>query len=216
MPLKTLKTCFLFASITLLAGCVIVHQEQAPQLKAQQKYKANFQVKLNQYQQSNFKQVEVTFFTQQSKERVFRVLSNIEQTSQWLQRLDSLEVLTVYNNHQYLLRTVINSPWPFKNRELISCVDTFFEQDNTTIKLYSCSERVESDDVNLRLSQLQSSWKITKISDSLVEVNYKAWLDPAGIVPAFIFNSELIEGTKADFTKLQTIINDASLEQYRY
>ncbi|PKG38319.1 hypothetical protein [Psychromonas sp. Urea-02u-13] len=215
-PLKILKNCFLFTSITLLAGCAIVHQEEEVPLKSQQKYNPNFQVKLNQYQQSNFKQVEATFFTQQPKELVFRVLSNIEQTSQWLQRLDSLEVLTVYNNHQYLLRTVINSPWPFKNRELITCVDTFFEEDNTTINIYSCSERVESDEVNLRLSQLESSWKITKISDSLVEVNYKAWLDPAGIVPAFIFNSELIDGTKADFIKLQAIINDASLDQYSY
>ena len=87
--LKTLQACFLLVSIQLLSSCVIVHQEQEP------KSKASIQVELNQYKQSNFKQVEATFFTHQSKNLVFRVLSDIDQTSQWLQQVDSLEVLAV-------------------------------------------------------------------------------------------------------------------------
>ena len=156
------------------------------------------------------------FLTSKSKALVFRVLSDIKQTPQWLQRVDSLEVLTVYNNHQYLLRTIINSPWPFQNRELITCVDTFFEEKITTIKIVSCSDRAAIDDQYLRLKHLESSWEIRQVSDSLVEVNYKTWIDPAGAVPAFIFNSELINNTKVDFKKLQAIIENASLAQYAY
>ncbi|MFT6908046.1 MAG: hypothetical protein ACJAS1_004734 [Oleiphilaceae bacterium] len=209
---KTLQACFLLVSIQLLSSCVIVPQEQEQEPKS----KANIQVELSQYKQSNFKQVEATFLTHQSKALVFRVLSNIDQTSQWLQRVDSLEVLAVYNNHQYLLRTIINSPWPFQNRELITCVNTFFEENITTIKIFSCSDRVPLNDLYVRLLHVESSWRIRKIADSLVEVNYKTWLDPAGIVPAFIFNSELIDSTEVDLKKLQTIIENASLDQYSY
>lgn len=209
---KTLQACCWFLSIPLLCSCVSLDQEQPQESEKQQR----LQVELNQYQQSDFKQVEGMFFTHQSKELVFRVLSDIEKTSQWLQRLHSLEVLTVYNNHQYLLRTIINSPWPFQDRELITCVDTFFEETVTIIKISSCSERVPLNDQYVRLLNVESSWVISKISDSLVEVNYKTWIDPEGMVPAFIFNSELIDSTEIDLEKLQTIIDNASLSQYSY
>jgi uncharacterized membrane protein len=207
---KALQVCFFLVSIQLLSSCATVEQKQ--KLKST----ASIQVKLNQYKQSNFKQVEATFLTKKSKNLVFRVLSNIKQTPKWLQRVDSLEVLTAYNNHQYLLRTIINSPWPFQNRELITCVNTFFEENITTIKIYSCSDRVLINDQYFRLLHVESSWRIKTITNSLVEVNYKTWIDPGGAVPAFIFNRELIDSTAVDLKKLQTLIENASLDQYSY
>ena len=71
-PFKVLKICFLLVSIQLLSSCVRVHQEQ----QQQSEFNTNIQVKLSQYKQSDFKQVEATFFTKQSKALVFRVLSD--------------------------------------------------------------------------------------------------------------------------------------------
>jgi len=210
--IKGLRLSVFLASILLLSGCLIVRQER--ENESQAAFPTEFQ--LSQFKGSDFKQVEATFFTHQSRELVFRVLSDIEQTSQWLERVESLEVITAYNNQQYLLRTIIDSPWPFKKRELITCVNTGFEEKTTTISIVSCSDRVPVDDLYLRLLEVQSSWKITKISNSLVEVNYKTWINPAGNVPAFIFNSELIDSTKVDISRLQRIIDNASLSDYAY
>lgn len=210
---KILPACFALLSIMLLSSCVSQIEFSQSQEK---KLNAEIQVKLNQYKQSNFQQVEATFFTHQSRALVFRVLSDISKTSQWLQRLETIEVLSVYNNHQYLLRTTINSPWPFQNRELITCVDTFFEDKITNIKIVSCHERVPLNEQYLRLTHAQSSWRLEEITDSLIEVNYKTWIDPAGYVPAFFFNNELIKTTKFDLKKLQVIIENASLTQYSY
>jgi hypothetical protein len=209
------KVLILFAflsSTLLLSGCLIVRQEQKNE--SQLPLAAEFQ--LTQFKDSDFKQVEATFFTHQSKELVFRVLSDIEQTSQWLDRVENLEVIAAYNNQQYLLRTIIDSPWPFKKRELITCVNTSFEENITTINIASCSERVPVNDLYLRLLEVQSSWRIKKISNTLVEVNYKTWINPAGNVPAFIFNSELIDSTKIDINRLQNIIDNSSLSDYAY
>lgn len=202
----------LLASILFLCSCIIVHKEQEQVAKIS----TEIQVQLHQYKQSDFKQVEATFLTHQSKALVFRVLSDINKISQWLQQAKSIEVLAGYNNHQYLLRMLINSPWPFKNRELITCVNTFFDKNITTIKIFSCSDRVPINDRYVRLQHIESSWKITKISDTLVKVHYKAWLDPEGVVPAFLFNSKLIDSTEVDLKKLQIMINNASIEQYSY
>lgn len=210
--LKISRICFFGVSTLLLSSCVAVPLQG----KESPKSKHKIQVELTRYKQSDFKQVEATFFTEKSKQLVFRVLSNVEKTSQWLDRVESVEVLNAYNNHQYLLRTIINSPWPFKDRELITCVNTFFDENITTINIFSCSDRVPKNDLFVRILQVESSWTIKRVSASLVEVNYKAWLDPEGYVPGFIFNRELIKNTNTDLKKLYLIINNASLQQYSY
>lgn len=208
-----IKLLFLYSFVLLsLFACTAIQPENS----IADKINASSKFTLNQFEQSKFKQIEATFSTHQSKSIVFRVLSDIKKTPKWLARLDSLEVLSVYNNHQYLLRTIINSPWPFKDRELITCVDTFFEETETKINIYSCSDRVPLDSLYVRISEVESSWVISKKSKSEVEVSYKTWIDPGGNVPAFIFNYELIASTKADFKKLQLIIDKAVLSDYAY
>lgn len=208
-----IKLLFLYSFVLLsLFACTAIQPENS----IADKINASSKFTLNQFEQSKFKQIEATFSTHQSKSIVFRVLSDIKKTPKWLARLDSLEVLSVYNNHQYLLRTIINSPWPFKDRELITCVDTFFEETETKINIYSCSDRVPLDSLYVRISEVESSWVISKKSKSEVEVSYKTWIDPGGYVPAFIFNYELIASTKADFKKLQFIIDKAVLSDYAY
>lgn len=210
--LKALLMSFFLACMLLVSSCasILEPQEKEPTVIT------SLQVKLSQYKQSAFKQVEANFMTQKSKALVFRVLSDVDKTPQWLDRVENLQVLKVYNNHQYLLRTVIDSPWPFKNRELITCVDTYFNDSVTTIKIFSCSDRVPIDKQYVRVLQVESSWIISEISDSLVEINYKTWLDPSGNVPAFIFNSELNNSSKVSLKKLKIIIENALLTQYSY
>lgn len=209
---KALLVSFLLACVQLISSCANI----APQQQKEPKTINTLQVKLNQYKHSAFNQVEATFFSKKSKQLVFRVLSDVEQIPQWLDRVGSLEVLTVYNNNQYLLRSIIDSPWPFKNRELITCVNTYFNETVTTIQIFSCSDRVPVSEQYFRLLHVESSWTITEISDSLVEINYKTWLDPSGNVPAFIFNSALINNAKISLGKLKIIIENASLQQYSY
>lgn len=206
------STSFLVMLIMLLSGCGV--------LKTQQQVVVNktefIHVGLSPYHDSNFKQVEVIFFTHQSKELVFRVLSDIEKTSEWFTKIKSLDVLSVYNNQQYLLKTVIKTPWPFKDRELITCVDTTFEDLSTMISISSCSDRVSEGSKNLRIADVESHWVIEEVSESLVKVSYKTWLDPEGNIPSFVFNSELIDGTKNDFNRLKKIIESASLNDFAY
>ena len=207
---KLLILCSLIVLQFLLSGCMLIKQKEP------HNFKSNVQVELTQYEQSPFKQVEVSFLTAKSKELVFRVLSDIDQTPEWLQRVNRLEVLDIYNNQAYLLRTIIDMPWPFKNREIISCVDTGFQEMITTIDIYSCSDRVPENEQYLRLPDVVSSWRIKEIKQETVEINYKTWLDPGGNIPAFIFNHELIGSTKIDFKKLQTIIEHTSIKSFAY
>jgi len=194
----------------LLFGCTHKVEKQEASLQS------GVKVELKQYQQSRFKQVEASFLTSKSKELVFRVLSDIDKTSEWLKRVDSLEVLEIYNNQKYLLRTIIAMPWPFQDREVITCVNTAFAETMIAIEIHSCSDQVAESEEYLRLPKVISSWKIRTLSNNFVEVKYNTWLDPEGNIPALIFNNELINSTKIDFEELQTIIKSTNLEDFFY
>lgn len=200
----------LMLSVTLITSCSAIKPKQ-PLKNAHR-----LTVTLNQYPQSAFKQVEATFFTQQSKDVVFRVLSDIDQTPQWLENAENLQVLDVYNNSHYLLRSIISSPWPFKKRELITCVKTDFTQTIITINIASCSERSPKDLKYVRVSQLTSNWSITQLNNGWTKVNYTAWLDPNGYVPAIFFNNALNQKTISSMKKLQLIIEKTTLSDYYY
>ena len=171
-------------------------------------------VQLYDYPNSDFKQVTARFTTPKSKELVIRVLSSLEHTSQWLEEVASIETLVMVSHSEFVLRTVLNSPWPFKQRELISCVTTNFEPQVTTINIESCSDRLALNEQFVRITDLKSRWVITATSKSSVVVNYQTWLDPAGAVPAFFFNLQLEKTTVKSLNRLQKVIEQASLDQY--
>jgi len=205
------RIIFLLSAVSALSGCILMTSHSS-----QKSLRQAPKIALNDYLGSDFKQVKVNFFTTKSKELVFRVLSDIDATPNWLDRVSSLEVVDIYNNQQYLLRTIISMPWPFKDREVITCVNTDFQESFTSIDIFSCSERVAENKQFLRLPQVKSHWEIKQVSASLVEVNYQTWLNPEGNIPAFIFNNELMQSTQLDFMKLQTIIESSSLSDFAY
>lgn len=211
--LKILRAYLISVGCLFLSACVLVND---PKSATSTPPESTIEIQLNQLAHSHFKQVEARFQTNQSRALVFRVLSDIDKTSQWLTRVEDLQVLAVYNNHQYLLRTLLNSPWPFRDRELITCVETTFEDSLTIINIYSCSDRVPENEDYLRLQAVESKWQLRELSDSVLEVQYQTWIDPAGNVPAFIFNRELIKNTKSDLKKLQQIIEESHLSDFAY
>jgi len=155
---------------------------------------------------SDFKQVTARFTTKQSKETVFRVISDLAKTRLWIPEISSITPLKVYSNNHFILRTVLNSPWPFMQRELITCVATQFNPNTTIIEITSCSDRHPLDRQLVRVSQVQSRWTIKQVNQQDVEVNYQTWLDPQGLVPAFFFNNALKNSTTASFKRLQQLI----------
>jgi len=166
-------------------------------------------VSLTPKQGSEFKRVTVKFTTKKSKELVFRVVSDLTKTAQWITEVSTIIPLKTYSNNHFLLRTVLDSPWPFLQRELITCVSTKFDPKSTIIDVVSCSQRHPLDSQYVRVSQLQSRWMINQVNQEYVEVNYQTWLDPKGFVPAFFFNRALESSTTASFKRLQQLIENA-------
>jgi len=171
---------------------------------------------LKNHPDSAFQQLESSFSARQSLQLTYLVISNIALTPQWFDGLTSIEVLKQTNNKQFLLRSIIDSPWPFKPRELITCVNTAFSKSAIDIKINSCSEKHPVSGEYVRVERATAHWTITQTAVNAVKVDYQAWLDPQGKVPAFFFNSKLLSSSAKSLQKLQYLIHQAQKEDYAY
>lgn len=178
-----------------------------PRSNLQQTKSPIAKIALVNVQDSDFHQINATFQVKSDKATTFKVISNLSTTKQWLPEVASIQTLKIYDFNNFLLRTVLDSPWPFKQRETITCVSTIFDEKTTHIDIKSCTKRYPVNESYVRVEHLKSSWRIKQLTNDIVEIDYQTWLNPAGNVPAYFFNQALFKQTKKSISKLQTLIN---------
>ncbi len=173
-------------------------------------------VELKDYPGSSFKQVRARLLVPASRALVFRVLANIKHTPRWFDRLQSMQNLAFYDVNHFLVQALLESPWPFKNREIISCVDTAFEATVTRIDIRSCSLRQPVQAAYLRVERAESSWVLSELEDGRTLIEYRAWLEPGGNVPALFFNWNLRASTAKTLQALAHTLALSKRDDFAY
>lgn len=202
MVKNSLICCVILA---IVSGCAI-----KPATKNATLQNSEIAIQLTPHPESKFHQVTASFTVNTSKETAFKVISDLAKTPLWLKEVSSIRTLKIYDFNNFLLKTILDSPWPFKPRETITCVATSFEDLTIDIAIESCNKRHPESHNAVRISQLNSHWQITQINDTSVNVQYSVWLDPAGNVPAYFFNRQLPTQTKRSMRLLKQLIEDTS------
>ncbi len=199
-----------------MAGCSSIHKQPATHSVQDD----GIVIALHDYSQANqtpspFKQVRAHFITEKPPALVFRVISDLPLTPSWFSYLQSLDTLEIYSPRSFLTRATLDSPWPFSDRDIISCVTTEFDAQRIIVRLKDCHDRYPPQDGTLRVTASDSQWIITKEKQK-TRVEYKAWTDPGGNVPAFIYNALLTDTAQETLNKLKQLIQTKSLADYSY
>lgn len=168
---------------------------------------------LGNHNDSDFKQVRATFKVESDLTTSFKVISDLTKTKLWLREVDNIRTVKIDDFNNFLIYTVLNSPWPFSKRETVTCVNTTLTDIEVNIKIRNCSERYPESASYVRVPQIKSSWKILKIDEREIKVIYSAWINPGGNVPAFFFNQQLGQQTTKSLTRLQQLIAATFAEQ---
>ncbi|WP_271271692.1 START domain-containing protein [Aliamphritea hakodatensis] len=170
---------------------------------------------LSEEKNSAFKQVKAHLITGKPPALVFRVISDLPLTPTWFSHLQGIETLEVYSPRSFLTRATLNSPWPFTDRDIISCITTEFGADQIIIRLKDCHTEYPQQDNTLRITASDSRWIISDLGDQ-TRIDYEAWTDPGGNVPAFFYNALLTETTQESLSKLKQLLEIKSLADYSY
>ncbi len=116
---------------------------------------------------------------------VVNFLKNPNTVKRWMKGIK--EVRFIIHQDERLLYFVINLPWPFSDRDVVakySVVQT--DQDNCTIRMNSSYYKEKRDSKNVRIKDYNASWKLTRVGDNKVKIDFQVFSAEPPIFPQWM------------------------------
>lgn len=125
-----------------------------------------------------------------SVESVFNLIGNVKNLDWWDKNLREIKVLYFEKDKRSQYYLVYDSPWPVTDRDL--CVDATITTDPVTgiRKIWSVPFQgvVPENSKYVRIKDYWQRWSIEPENNGIVHVELEGYVDPAGIVPDWIYN----------------------------
>ncbi|MGC1507137.1 hypothetical protein FT643_12635 [Ketobacter sp. MCCC 1A13808] len=136
------------------------------------------------------KQVKVVTRVQSSLSSLVAFLSDQSGFPAWMDKVSKVEKLKDINEQETLTYTVIDSPWPERDRD--SVWYSKWDQDPDTLvvtkKVLSEPQYVSEDERMIRSPSLEAEWVLTPKEEGMVEVAYVSDFDPGGNVQGWLLD----------------------------
>ena len=149
-----------------------------------------------------------------NRQAFLNLLNDTQNAPVWLSHVRSVKSLPWDNKAENIVVTVLNAPWPLKDRVMLthSCHQRV---SNTSSKLLIKSvdepKRVEflpqeSFMKYIFVSPIKGSWLLEETSNTLL-ITHKIYADPQGNIPRWLSNKTALKGVKQTFQNLARQLN---------
>ncbi len=129
----------------------------------------------------------------------------------WVHQLAEMEVLEKGENAEYVVRQVINTPWPLKPREVIMRSSLVSAGDNAiALTMKQEPEYLPENPRYHRVQHATGLWVFTPNGHGVVSVIFVMHLDPGTDVPAPMSNAGLFEVPFYSLNNLNSLLADTS------
>lgn len=123
---------------------------------------------------------------------IVAVLSDVPAMPEWLARMKSAKLIKREGNSDIWLYSVYKLPYPFIEREGVLRA-TLRQDKNGIVEIITRAEQgfVSSSPGRVRLTNMQSTWRLTPEKNDIVKIELWGQGDPGGYVPPVLFNYNL-------------------------
>jgi hypothetical protein len=145
---------------------------------------------------SPIEEVKLVDTVKSSLSAIVALMNDSKNYSAWIYHCESaktLKVISAYEEYKYEL---INVPWPFSNRDIVT--DFKVSQDPVTkvVTMISSAapDYLPATDGVVRIRDFYSIYKLTPLSNGTVRVEYELDVNPTGKIPAWLINANVVTG----------------------
>lgn len=123
---------------------------------------------------------------------IVAVLSDVQAMPEWLARMKSARLIQREGDSEIWLHSVYKLPYPFIEREGVLRA-TLKQDKNGVVVISTRAEKgfVSSNPKRVRLTNMQSTWRLTPEKKGMVKIELWGQGDPGGYVPPVLFNYNL-------------------------
>lgn len=143
------------------------------------------------------------------------LLSDTERAPKWVENVSHVEVLARPSDAETIVYTKINSPWPIRDRDMVSysCYKRLNPtQTLLTISAYSgFKEHVDS---VVRIKDLKATWLLEEHNSQekvSLALTHTVYADPGGAIPHWLSNNVSLKST---LKTLRALRSELAQEQY--
>ncbi|WP_394192448.1 START domain-containing protein [Pseudoalteromonas atlantica] len=144
------------------------------------------------------------------------LLSDTERAAKWVENVSHVQVLARPSEAETIVYTQINSPWPVRDRDMVSysCYKRLSPtQTLLTISAYpGFKEEVDS---VVRIKDLKATWLLEENNTPAklsLTLTYTVYADPGGAIPHWLSNKVSLKST---LKTLQALRSELAQELYR-
>ncbi len=137
------------------------------------------------------------------------IMGDIENFSDWMFACIDSHVIGKEKINNFKLYYVHETPWPYKNRDVVLDVFTTKDEDINWFKvaMKSVDYYYASSDDLVRMESMNGNWYFQKVSDVQTKVSFELFVDPSGNVPFPFVNSGNVKVVLETFKGLKRLAN---------
>ena len=148
---------------------------------------------------------------QVSLKKLLSLFYDMANFNRWVHKLAEMEVLEKSENTEYVVRQVINTPWPLRQREVIMRSRIVSAGDNAiALTMKQEPEYLPANPKYHRVQHATGMWVFTPNGHGVVNVVFVMHLDPGKDVPAQVSNAGLFEVPFYSLSNLRSLLPDTS------
>jgi len=134
---------------------------------------------------------------------ILSLLQDLGSNTNWVENSLGVELIKQLSVNENIIRTRLQAPWPFKNRDIVNYSHYWQDRHNCGlfIDIQAMPNAIEPDDDYQRVTNFQAKWSSYPLSEKNTLIRYSGWLDPGGYIP------ELVSSHVAIYSLFTTFVN---------
>lgn len=137
------------------------------------------------------------------------LLHDTARVPDWMGTVSEVTVIKVIDQRSNVVLTRFKTPWPVANRDMV----TYSEYHQPS----PCSLVLEISDVHdvipeydnfVRIIDVETRWALTKLSATSIRIEYQAYANPSGNLPAWIANRATLGETLKSLQALRDVLTE--------
>ncbi len=129
-----------------------------------------------------------------NSDKVIELLNNFDNYPKWMHKCTKGKLLKRISETECYVYTVIDSPWPVSDRDLITHVVATEKNDGTIIlEMKGIGDFIPKKDGMVRITDFDGFWKIAPADNNTVDLIYQFHTDPAGSIPDWMANMTSVD-----------------------
>ena len=161
---------------------------------------------------SKIKELKAVAVFHSSLSVISAIILDVENRSRWFESCESVEIINITNQGEYIYHLKIDSPFPVEDRDIVQEIRT--EQDHSsgivTIQINSIPEYIREEENYIRLILSQGKWSLRPLEGGNIEVIHIYLNDPGGHIPAGLYNLFIRERPYQIMMKIKSEVEEGS------